>query len=73
MPGGFPYRSQKIAKGAHLAYHVEGYIQEVMMVLERFRAYLTLLGRLYRGHSSYPALANLIKVLRSDAVSFPVK
>jgi len=45
----FPYRNSRITKARHLRYHVENSLNEVYLLRERLKSYLTTLGRSYRG------------------------
>jgi hypothetical protein len=44
----FPYANAGVEKGAYLRYHVENYLQELYILKERLKSYLTTVSRAYR-------------------------
>ncbi len=47
----FPYRHAGIEKGAYLRYHVENYLNEIYLLRERMKQYLTVISRLFKADS----------------------
>ncbi len=45
----FPYKNKTITKPRHLRYHIESYFNEVYILKERLNAYLTTVGRCFKG------------------------
>jgi len=46
--GRFPYSKTKISKVRHMIYHIESYLNEVYVLKERLKAYITTVRRLYK-------------------------
>ena len=46
--GRFPFSKTKISKVRHMIYHLECYLNEVYILKERIKAYITKVGRLYK-------------------------
>jgi predicted transcriptional regulator with HTH domain len=44
----FPYANAGVEKGAYLRYHVENYLQELYILKERLKSYVTIVSRAYR-------------------------
>jgi hypothetical protein len=64
---GFPYRNRRITRGGHLRYHFEAYLQEVALIRNRLRAYLSVIERLYRQDAKYPQISRLVTAIRANA------
>jgi len=64
--GRFPYSKTKISKVRHMSYHIECYLNEVYILKERLKAYITKVGRLYRNDPKHS------DVLKKTRVLFPL-
>ena len=53
---GFPYRNKNITKPRHLRYHIESYFNEIYILKERLNAYLTIVGRCFKGDQRQAAI-----------------
>jgi len=61
--GRFPYGNTRITKVRHLGYHIGNFLNEVYILKERLLAYLTRIGRLYKGDSSHSDILRKIHPL----------
>lgn len=50
----FPFSKTRIARTRYLRLVIEAYLAEAYILRERMTAYLTKIGRLFRGHESHP-------------------
>jgi hypothetical protein len=49
----FPFPNSRITKTRYLRFVIEAYLAEAYILKERMVAYLTIVGRLYRGHTRH--------------------
>lgn len=61
--GRFGYSGTSITKSQHLRYSVENYLQEMYILKERVRAYLTTVGRLYKNDPRHTTILATTKPL----------
>ncbi len=61
--GSFPYRNKSLSKLRSLRYHIENYFEETYILRERLKAYLTRIGRLYRGDSRHNSVKRVTRIL----------
>jgi predicted transcriptional regulator with HTH domain len=59
----FPYTNSGVEKGAYLRYHVENYLQELYILKERLKSYLTAIARAYRLDPRGPRLRAIAKAI----------
>lgn len=52
----FPYRNKPITKPRHLRYHLENYFNEIYLLKERLKAYLTKIGRYYKKDNRHQSI-----------------
>ena len=57
----FPYRNKNITKPRHLRYHIESYFNEIYILKERLNAYLTVVGRCFKGDQRQPSILKTTK------------
>jgi len=64
--GRFPYSKTKISKVRHMIYHIECYLNEVYILKDRLKAYITKVGRLYKNDPKHS------DVLKKTRALFPL-
>jgi hypothetical protein len=59
----FPYAKTPITRPRHLRYHIESHFNEVYILRERLKTFLTMVERLYRKNSCYDDVRRTTKLL----------
>lgn len=59
----FPYRNKNITKPRHLRYHVENYFNEIYILKERLNAYLTTVGRCFKGDNRQASILSETRLM----------